>query len=433
VPNELCERISTFFVLFDFGLTLAEVALNILGRVCWASWPLGHPASTQKVGYSLCASRVESHGLTCEIPPSQDEVQLSTLDFSKNEINYAGRCLADEGLIDNPRLRRMALAVSRWRSSHEHTLRKVISILRRHVRSNALEGSIVSARTKRLGSIVAKLKRQPSMALTTMQDIGGCRLVVANIEEVQQLASDIKSALASKLSSGGDIREYDYIAKPKTDGYRSIHFVVRYQPDIPGIDSQRIEIQIRSLLQHRWATAVETVDLFTHQTLKIGGGDSQWREFFAVTASLFALKEQCLPVPGLSAESQELSSQMRSLANSLRVVEHLQGWSTVMRDVLEAPRQHRRVPEGLDRYCYLVEIDVDQKTTKVMPFAPELIRFAHKMYRETEERNLGFPNRTVVLATAYSLAALRAAYPSYYGDTRAFLLDTGLDRRQAQR
>jgi len=361
-----------------------------------------------------------------EIPPSQDEVQLSTLDFSKSEINYAGRFLAGEEAADDPRMPQMALAVSRWRSSHEHALRKVISILRRHVRANGLQNAAVSARTKRLGSIVAKLKRQPSMALTTMQDIGGCRLVVSKMEEVQRVASNIKSVLASQLSSGGDIREYDYIAKPKTDGYRSVHFVVRYQPDIPGISSQRIEIQIRSLLQHRWATAVETVDLFTHQTLKIGGGDSGWREFFALTASLFALKEKCSPVPGLPTESDQLSSQMRILANELRIVERLQSWSTIMRDVLEAPRKHRRVPEGLDRYCYLIEIDVENKLTKVMPFPPEFIKSAHKMYLETEERNLQFPNRSAVLATAYSLADLRAAYPSYYGDTRAFLQDTGL-------
>jgi hypothetical protein len=327
----------------------------------------------------------------------------------------------------------MALAVSRWRSSHEHALRKVISILRRHVRANGLETAIVSARTKRLGSIVAKLRRQPSMALTTMQDVVGCRLVVGKMEDVERLARNIQNVLAPKLSSGGDIREYDYIAKPKADGYRSIHFVVRYKSEIPGIDSQRIEIQIRSLLQHRWATAVETVDLFTRQTLKIGGGDSRWREFFALTASFFALQERCLPVPGLPAESEQLSNQMRVLADELRVVERLQHWSTIMRNVLEAPRQHRRVPEGLDRYCYLVEIDVEEGLTKVMPFPPELIKYAHKKYLETEERNLQFPNRSAVLATAYSLADLRVAYPGYYGDTHAFLQDTGLDRRRALR
>jgi hypothetical protein len=79
-----------------------------------------------------------------------------------------------------------------------------------------------------------------------------------------------------------------------------------------------------------------------------------------------------------------------------------------------------------DRYCFLIEIDVDARTTKVTPFPPEFIRFAHTKYLEAEQRNARLPHRSAVLATAYSLAALRAAYPSYYGDTNAFLQNTGL-------
>jgi Region found in RelA / SpoT proteins len=157
------------------------------------------------------ASRIEE----CEIPPSLDEMKLSTLEYSKRQINLAGKFLADEVTTDHPLLPQKALIVSRWRSSHEYALRKVISILRRHVRSTGLDNAIVSARTKRLSSIVSKLKREPSMALTTMHDIGGCRVVVANMEELDRLALDIKNNLAIKLSSGGDIREYNCIGKPK--------------------------------------------------------------------------------------------------------------------------------------------------------------------------------------------------------------------------
>ncbi|MCU1297359.1 MAG: RelA/SpoT domain protein [Acidobacteriaceae bacterium] len=364
----------------------------------------------------------------CGIPPSQDEVKLSTLHYSKSEINKAGKFLSAETTSAEPLVSQMALTVSRWRSSHEYALRKVISTLRRHVRSVALDNTIVSARTKRLSSIVAKLKREPSMALTTMQDVGGCRVVVARMEEVDGLANDIKSKLAVKLSGGGTIREYNYIVKPKMDRYRSVHFVVGYKPDDSSIASRRIEIQIRSLLQHRWATAVETVDLFTSQALKTGGGDSRWRQFFALTASLFALKEKCLPVPGLPTDAEQLSREMQLLANELRVVESLQSWSTIMRDVLESdrPRRPRTPKEGLDRYCYLVEIDVDDRTTKVTPFPPEFITFAHTKYLEAEQRNARFPHRSAVLATAYSLAQLREAYPGYYGDTYACLKNTGL-------
>src|SRR5690606_39699271 len=46
-----------------------------------------------------------------------------------------------------------------------------------------------------------------------------------------------------------------------------------------------IEIQIRTRLQHAWATAVETVDVMKGTDLKSGGGTPDWREFFALAAS----------------------------------------------------------------------------------------------------------------------------------------------------
>ena len=41
-----------------------------------------------------------------------------------------------------------------------------------------------------------------------------------------------------------------------------------------------VEIQIRSKLQHLWATAVETVDFFTSQTIKSNQGQKEWVTFF---------------------------------------------------------------------------------------------------------------------------------------------------------
>ena len=46
----------------------------------------------------------------------------------------------------------------------------------------------------------------------------------------------------------------------------------------------RIEIQIRSRLQHAWATAVETVDAFSGTSLKTTGGSgsekTDWGRFY---------------------------------------------------------------------------------------------------------------------------------------------------------
>jgi ppGpp synthetase/RelA/SpoT-type nucleotidyltranferase len=357
--------------------------------------------------------------------PSEDDVKLSEK-WSNKGVNEAGEFLARSGRsAEASSATNTVLIVSDWRSAHEYPLKMVMSILRRHIHSLGWP-AVVSGRTKRLRSIVAKLVRQPTMALTTMQDIGGCRAVVDSSAQVEVLASNIRSGLAPRLSGGGMLREYDYIAKPKGDGYRSIHFVARYQSKsdrFKDLKVQKTEIQIRSLLQHRWATAVETVDLFTGQTLKTGGGDQQWRRFFVLAGSLFALKENCQVVPGTPNTVGDLMEETKALAVQLRVVERIRSWSEVMHTVLEGsiPRRHK-----LDRYSYLVELDVDTKTTRVTGFDAGLIILAHSRYRAVEQANAKFPNRSAVLVSAYSLADVKQAYPGYYGDTKAFLTELGL-------
>ena len=56
----------------------------------------------------------------------------------------------------------------------------------------------------------------------------------------------------------------------------------------------RIELQIRTRLQHLWATAVETAGLYTKKSLKSGQGENGWLEFFMIVSSLFSFKEKLL-------------------------------------------------------------------------------------------------------------------------------------------
>jgi ppGpp synthetase/RelA/SpoT-type nucleotidyltranferase len=343
-------------------------------------------------------------------------VKLADIEWSNKQINEAGEFLSKGNRsFDDPETVRMSLTVSQWRSAHEYSLQMVISILRRHLKSLGWTTAILSGRTKRLRSIVAKLMRQRSMMLTTMQDLGGCRIVLDTIEQVEILAGDIRDRLSPKLSRGGEPREYNYVAKPKPDGYRSIHFVVRYQSISREHKILRTEIQIRSLLQHRWATAVETVDLFTGQTLKTGGGDPRWKRFFALTGSLFALKENRETVPDTPSEPQ-LMDDINVLAAELRVVERLQRWSTVMRSIFTERR------DSQDAY-YLVQLDVEAKMTYIVPFGAHMHASAHSSYLAAEQANANFPTRSAVLVSAHSLADVKQGYPGYYGDTKAFLVE----------
>jgi hypothetical protein len=69
---------------------------------------------------------------------------------------------------------------------------------------------------------------------------------------------------------------------PQKSGYRGIHLVYRYNGRKTEYNGLKIEIQIRTVIQHAWATAVETVGMFTQQALKSSQGEQDWLRYFAL-------------------------------------------------------------------------------------------------------------------------------------------------------
>lgn len=111
---------------------------------------------------------------------------------------------------------------------------------------------------------------------------------------------------------------YDYIQSPKPDGYRGIHIVGRYRSEDEERaiwNGQRIESQLRSRLQHAFATAVETVTTFTSKPLKFGGGPPEWKRFFSLMGTAIAMREGTPPVPDTPTKHKELVAAVRGQAN----------------------------------------------------------------------------------------------------------------------
>ena len=147
-------------------------------------------------------------------------------------------------------------------------------------RAGAREDILLAQRLKRLDSIAAKLKRQRGMALSRMQDFGGCRMVLPTLEEVYSYSGRFKNSRIRHEH----VKTDDYIQSPQKSGYRSLHLVYRFKTDTPdkAVFNQYpmlIEIQFRTHLQHIWATALETIGHFTNQALKAGQGQKEILRF----------------------------------------------------------------------------------------------------------------------------------------------------------
>ena len=188
-----------------------------------------------------------------------------------------------------------------WRAIHSYPL-QVFYVRLRTVSKKLDSTSLTAQRLKRVSSVIAKLQRRyygknPSMELTQMQDIAGCRAILSNVTLAKRLAEE------EYIKKKGDLKHKlvgtkDYITNPKPDGYRGIHLIYSYKSDKKNkkkYDGLLVEIQIRSKLQHIWATAVETVDFFTRQAIKSNEGQPEWIEFFRLVSSAFAKLENCPP------------------------------------------------------------------------------------------------------------------------------------------
>ncbi|SON62244.1 GTP pyrophosphokinase YwaC [Mycobacterium simulans] len=181
-----------------------------------------------------------------------------------------------------------------WRAAHARPLGAATNGLRSRVQTVGCGHIEVSQRLKRIPTIIDKLGREPGMNLGRMHDIGGCRAVLRSLEEVQRVQSRYAGDPVT-------VRTRDYVVKPKPDGYRAVHVIVRYQ-------GRLIEVQLRTQVQHEWAYTVESVTSRFGLDIKVGGGPAPVRDWFAAVSEAMALEE----------DGQTVGTELLHRVNTLR-------------------------------------------------------------------------------------------------------------------
>jgi hypothetical protein len=347
-------------------------------------------------------------------------------EHSKGEIDRSGAILIPwwtnpEARLDDP-LWQAYKVIENWRTSHGLPLNVVQAVLRG--RAERVERNVIVAqRLKRMSSVMNKLVREPKMKLSQMHDLGGCRAILSDVRAVRALLEMYRGEPTLIKDEETSIKCYDYIEDPKDDGYRGIHVVARYHPRRESRapwDGQRIEVQLRTKLQHAFATAVETVTTFTREPLKFGAGPAEWRRFFSLMGSALAIREGTPLVSGTPQNELELVAELGNVAKELRVRQRLRKWAGAIRTL---PRRNIA-----DFKWLLLVLDTEKNTIQVTGFADR--RQASKEIGKIEPSTR--KNLDAVLVAVSSIKQLRAAYPNYYADTREFLnaLTIALDKRK---
>ena len=299
--------------------------------------------------------------------------------------------------------------VDDWRASHAYPLATLRILLQERARRVDPE-ALVAQRLKRLTSVETKLRRFPRMKVSRMQDLGGGRAVLPSVQAVSELVELYRAGREEHEF----IKESDYIAQPKSNGYRSLHRVYRYRSRASrnaDWDGHRIEVQIRSRLQHAWATAVETVDAITGTQLKTSGpANGDWDRFFTLMGSVLAIEEGCPLVPGTPAALSELRDEVRELVRVLDVEGSLFGLGGAI----------QRVPMPPDAAWFLMSLDAAARTVSIRSYGRRHFPAAQAEYLRLEAEHEAKPGFQACLLSTDSARALRRAYPNYFLDVSAF-------------
>ncbi|MCI6989788.1 MAG: RelA/SpoT domain-containing protein [Campylobacter sp.] len=201
-----------------------------------------------------------------------------SLELSKNQIKNVGIALRENRDFNIE-------IINSFRGLHEPLMRNLVA----SIKKKSPQPFIIARRLKRLSSIKKKFQRFETMNLARIQDIAGVRCIFKTINQLEHFSISMKNTYERNSKSFLLEKEFDYLKSPKLDGYRGIYQIYRY---VKGNYISSIglcaELQLRTLLQHYWATAVEVLGLRTSSNIKLGYGDEYYKEFFRLSSVCFS-------------------------------------------------------------------------------------------------------------------------------------------------
>lgn len=335
---------------------------------------------------------------------------MSNIEFkyTKGAVNRSGKTLLAPDLGGQIEAKEV---LDNWRACHVDPLKRFQRSLRLKL-NKVDEQAFISQRLKRTPSILSKLDRYPKMQLARMQDIGGIRAVVNSMQSVREIQDAYKKGTrVFSIENGGK----DYINYPKGSGYRSVHMIFKCQ------NGFSIELQIRTIIQHAWATAIETMGTFLLHSLKSSEGPEKWLDFFSLASSAFAILESTPRTPEHdNFTAKEVFELLLEKEQELHVLNKLAGFKAVAHHIKDGKKKG---------HYHLITLNLDTRMANVQSYSPKDIDYANIEYSKKESLVEQGENLQVVLVSSKTITTLKMAYPSYFLDAQLFAEQISLVKR----
>ena len=261
---------------------------------------------------------------------------------------------------------------------------------------------------------ISDLVRAP--AIKSMVGSSGRQRVQQNVLETLELPiPPYANSYENSRKRHELVSTYDYIEQPKSSGYRSLHRVYKYHSDSVDIYNKNmlIEIQFRTHLQHLWATAVETMGLFTKEAIKAGQGDDDVKRFFLLTSALFAKRENQPIPPDVIDDIDEIVSELEGINAKNNYLDFLSG----IRVAIDF--QAKKIKYKKASYFILI-LNYNTKRLSIKSFMPSQIDEANSIYNSIESTQAE-TKIDAVLVNVSSFKSLKSAYPNYFSDIGEFV------------
>ena len=358
---------------------------------------------------------------------------MNDIVFSGNQVTKAGELFLNEDILNNDEMFLHAMDVlSFWRYSHNQSLENAFSKLQVIV-LNKDKKSIFAKRLKRYISIIDKLKRFKSMKLKNMQDIGGCRAILTNEKKLRQVVRELKKQPEFRHKGKKLYKIKDYIKSPKEDGYRGYHIIGRFN-DKKNVE-KKIEIQLRTYIQHYWATALEIIDLFTGQALKSNQGEYKWTYFFSHVSEQFSImdsihmfntytiNEKFHMYKKIALTNENITSikLIKKYYKELKIHDKLTAFASSIKII--DTRLHEAEDEAIDEFVggyVLLDINISSSTVNSKLFRQRENELAEKEYIALEKKSIESGN-IVALVSTVAVGDIQEVYPNFFADSTMFL------------
>jgi hypothetical protein len=160
---------------------------------------------------------------------------------------------------------------------------------------------------------------------------------------------------------------------------------------------------------------VETAQVFIGQALKskVKTASQDWRRFFVLTSSAFAMRENSPLVTGSPGARIALRRELREVVQQANIMQSSRDWKDAIHYLGERPAK--------GAYWFLLVLDSRARTLNIRSLKMGDMDEVFKAYDKAEKDTENNSSAQVVLVSVDNVNALHKAYRNYHADTSEFI------------